>query len=199
MMEWQAEFADTVCYPPLGHLVLADRRPRSVPSMGWQTVLLLPELRPVWVHPAILGRFGMECEVRSNVCEISRPLRSFQHEVQVHDMPGYIRHVSDHTGVCVSVIAAKLRGGGLLDHVLRGLEGLGSQHHVLSFRCDHGKHRSVAALTVCMALCPLARLRREGKTIRCCRAGCVRAGRDEVLEMVATYLAVDAEGAAISM
>ena len=180
------ELEGSVACLAIGDLVLADKRPGPEESAGWQRVLKFPTYAAIWVHPAILGRFRPRVEVLD---EHMRPSRQgHEHVVSVLDMPGKIARIEEHTGVCAQVLTVKLREGGLLEQVLRGLQGLRREHTRLSFACKHGKHRSVAAHTVCLTLCPLAQGAHTGKRIYTCAAGCEPMACASLHRMIAAYV-----------
>ena len=190
MLDHDPAHVDTVTYLAIGEIVFSDRRHRDVDSCGWQPVILWPALSRVWVHPGVLARFAMQVSVLDDALA-ARALQ-FQCVVDVKNMPHQARDIpgsiAEHTGLCSHVIAAKLRGGDLLGHVLRAITRPEAAHFVLSFHCDHGKHRSVAALHVLRCLCPLAQTWEHSKRLKACAMGCNVATREDVIRLVAASL-----------
>ena len=166
---------NSVAYLDIGTIVLADRRSDGE-SEGWQHVFVCFAGSPIglqqfWVHPAILGRFKLEVEVWDTKLYFQRRFWTDRLYVNCRSMEGRISEMNNHTGLCESVLRKKLNEGNLFKFVLDGLASLRNQE-IICFGCDHGKHRSVAARTLLLALCPLVKASHSGKHIRRCEAGC---------------------------
>ena len=160
MLQWDPGYVSSITYIGLNEVVLIDRRLTTEPSRGWQKVCLYPSLETAWVHPATLGRFVASVEVLDGSKQSH--LQPFQHYVNVRSMAGMIPNKA-HTGLCEQLLRVKMLEGDLLGHVIGGLAAFRNQHRILSFGCDWGKHRSVAARTVYLSLCPLAVQATSGK------------------------------------
>ena len=190
MEDHDPEYRDTVAYLDVGTVVLADRV--ATGGNGWQRVIIYtsggPEtIKHVWIHPAVLGRFALPVEVLDSRMVNARRWDSDRHIVNVLSMDGKIDHMRDHTGLCERILRVKLYNGNLLKRVLDGLASL-RDHSVISFGCEHGKHRSVAARTVLLALCPLVTASSSGKDVRECYAGCAPMSPESIRNLIQEFL-----------
>ena len=183
-----------------------DTKKAADGSRFWEAV---PPYRLVWVHPAILARFDMGVQVLGfdrvpldeTVDRLNEAYPTTLH-VDVCSMGGWTPRncpISDHTGLCGLVIEAKLwgaqdkaaAGGQLIANVVRGLKQLTVEHRYICFCCEHGKHRSVAAYSVFLAMAPLSHdsCHRHGRrNLRRCRAKCLPAASEEIHALIEVYI-----------
>ena len=202
---------DSIAYLPLGTILIADQRHhRHEESSGWQSVWeAVPPYRLVWVHPAILARYDMGVQVLGfdrvprdeTVDRLNEAYPTTLH-VDVCSMGGRTSRncpMRNHTGLCRLVIEAKLwgahdkaaAGGQLIANVVRGLKQLTMEHMDICFCCEHGKHRSVAAYSVFLAMAPLSHdscHRRGRRNLRRCWANCLPAAPEEIHALIEVYI-----------